>query len=115
MTLDDEIRQAEEAAKSLKYWVESGCCCDDTEIEDEYIKRAEEYQQLAEWLKDYKRLLKKENAKTPSPDSSPDPEIYWCDPKKNKDCRKTACQKECFMTTKKEYAKTEPKEREETK
>lgn len=109
MTLDDAIRQAEEAAENLKNWIENGLCLDDIEFEEEYIKRGGGYQQIAEWLKDYKRLLKKENAKTPSPDSSPDPAIYWCDPKKNKTCRKTGCQKECFMTTKKEYAKTEEK------
>lgn len=33
--------------------------------------------------------------------------IYKCDPKKNKDCRKTECQKSCFMTTHKEYSKDE--------
>lgn len=31
--------------------------------------------------------------------------FYKCDPKKNYQCRKTACQSECFFTTHKEYAK----------
>lgn len=30
--------------------------------------------------------------------------VYICDPKKNKECRKTACQTECFLTHKKEYS-----------
>ena len=32
-------------------------------------------------------------------------EVYRCDPKKNALCRKTLCQKECFMTTNKTAAK----------
>lgn len=35
------------------------------------------------------------------------PEVYECDPKKNKLCRKTLCQKECFMTTNKAAAKND--------
>ena len=31
--------------------------------------------------------------------------LYYCDPEKNKECRKDACGKECFMTTKKEYSR----------
>lgn len=29
---------------------------------------------------------------------------YLCDPNKNKECRKTSCQKRCFCTQKEEYA-----------
>ena len=29
--------------------------------------------------------------------------LHKCDPKKNTECRKTACQTECFFTTHKEY------------
>ena len=28
--------------------------------------------------------------------------VYLCDPKKNTDCRKSACEQECFRTLKKE-------------
>lgn len=106
--LDEAIINLEAVAKNKIEFVKNSCCCDDTEIEDEYIKSAEVHLQIAEWLKDYKRLIRQEprcqvlNQKTESA-----PEIYWCDPEKNKTCRKTGCQKECFMTTKKEYAKTE--------
>lgn len=31
-------------------------------------------------------------------------ETFICNPEKNKECKKTACQDECFMTTKQEYA-----------
>ena len=30
--------------------------------------------------------------------------LYRCDPLKNKECRKTDCQKSCFMTVHKEYS-----------
>ena len=30
--------------------------------------------------------------------------LYPCDPSKNTECAKTACQQECTMTTKKQYA-----------
>lgn len=30
--------------------------------------------------------------------------VFRCDPEKNKECRKTSCQRECFMTTKKKYS-----------
>lgn len=29
--------------------------------------------------------------------------LYKCDPDKNKKCKKTMCQNECFMTTKRKY------------
>lgn len=56
MTLDDAIKQHEITAKEIKSYVENGCLCDDTEIEDEYLERAEEHRQLAEWLKELKQL-----------------------------------------------------------
>lgn len=31
--------------------------------------------------------------------------LYICDPEKNKECKKTLCQTDCFLTTKKEYEK----------
>lgn len=31
--------------------------------------------------------------------------FYYCDPDKNVECKKTACGKECFMTTKKECSR----------
>lgn len=30
--------------------------------------------------------------------------LYRCDPEKNKECRKTDCQRSCFMTTHEEYS-----------
>lgn len=30
--------------------------------------------------------------------------LYLCNPRANAECRKGSCQKECFFTTKKEYA-----------
>ena len=30
--------------------------------------------------------------------------LYLCNPRANAECRKGGCQKECFFTTKKEYA-----------
>lgn len=30
--------------------------------------------------------------------------VYKCDPEKNAECKKTACQDLCFMTSKKEYS-----------
>ena len=48
MTLDEAIKQCEEIADYDCY-------------NDKQMKCAEEYRQLAEWLKDYKRLLAKES------------------------------------------------------
>lgn len=31
--------------------------------------------------------------------------LYICDPDKNKECKKTSCQTDCILTTKKEYEK----------
>lgn len=33
-----------------------------------------------------------------------DKKFYKCDPKKNTECKKTACQNECFFTTCKKYS-----------
>lgn len=30
--------------------------------------------------------------------------VFKCDPSKNKECKKTSCQRECHMTTKREYS-----------
>lgn len=35
---------------------------------------------------------------------NPEKLFYKCDPAKNTECTKEACQRECFHTTKKEYA-----------
>lgn len=34
-------------------------------------------------------------------------DVYLCDPEKNENCQKTICQKECFFTRNKEFAKTD--------
>ena len=76
MTLDEAIKRAEEAAEENqrvvdKRLVDTGIVfdgitidmlfCDDTEVIEEHLANyqrcAEEHRQLAEWLKDYKRLL----------------------------------------------------------
>jgi len=50
MTLDEAIKQCEEIADYDCY-------------NDSQRKRAEDYRQLATWLRDYKRLLAKESGK----------------------------------------------------
>lgn len=71
MTLDDAIKHAEEVAEENQRVVDTGIVfdditidefyCDDTEVIAEHLVScetcAEEHKQLAEWLKDYKRLL----------------------------------------------------------
>lgn len=71
MTLDEAIKHAEEAAEENQRVVDTGIVfdgitidmlfCDDTEVIEEHLANyqrcAEEHRQLAEWLKDYKRLL----------------------------------------------------------
>ena len=54
MTLDEAIKHAEEKAEEQRNkaeWVKP--------IDEKCLKCAEEHEQLAEWLKDYKRLLEK--------------------------------------------------------
>lgn len=34
-----------------------------------------------------------------------DPWFYKCDPEKNSECKKTGCQRDCFLTLHKEYSK----------
>lgn len=74
MTLDEAIKRFEEIAEEAQKVVDTHyfsntvsideIYCDDTEIIEEqlagYQKAAEDYNQLAEWLKDYKRLLEQE-------------------------------------------------------
>lgn len=60
MTLEEAIKHCEEVAEQLEDYVNSGCCCDDTEIEDENLKCAEEYRQLAEWLIELKKYREKD-------------------------------------------------------
>ena len=74
MTLDEAIKHAEEVAEENQRVVDTGIVfddvtidefyCDDTEVIAEHLVScetcAEEHRQLAEWLKDYKRLLEQE-------------------------------------------------------
>ncbi len=74
MTLDEAIKHVEEIAEENQRVVDTGIVfddvtigmfyCDDTEVIEEHLanyqKCADEYQQLSEWLKDYKRLLEQE-------------------------------------------------------
>ena len=75
MTLDEAIKRAEEVVEENQRIVDAGIVfddvtvdmlyCDDTEVIDEHLanyqKCASEHSQLAEWLKDYKRLLERES------------------------------------------------------
>ena len=69
MTLDEAIKHAEEIAEENQRVVDTKdvtidmLFCDDEEIEEHlanYQKRAEDYRQLAKWLRDYKRLKEQE-------------------------------------------------------
>lgn len=58
MTLDEAICHAKEVAE--EQLMRAGRCTQDDKFCDKYsncIKCAEEHRQLAEWLRDYKRLL----------------------------------------------------------
>lgn len=63
MTLDEAIKHCEEVADSCKY---NAKLWDMTDAYESHVacgigKCAEEHRQLAEWLKDYKRLLEQES------------------------------------------------------
>lgn len=69
MTLDAVIKQYNELAEEFENINEekiSMLYADDTEcienLKATYMKYAEEYRQIAEWLTDYKRLLEKETS-----------------------------------------------------
>lgn len=59
MNLNEAIKHAEEVAeeKEAKVWFDDG----NEKIENSCVACAEEHRQLAEWLKDYKRLLEQES------------------------------------------------------
>lgn len=57
ITLDEAIKHCEESAEAYKAQVEHGMWAKGSTTEQNYIKCAKEHRQLAEWLKDYKRLL----------------------------------------------------------
>ena len=70
MTIDEAIKHAEEVAEENQRVVDTGIVfndvsidmlyCDDTEVIEEHLanyqRHAEEYRQLAEWLKELKQL-----------------------------------------------------------
>ena len=72
MTLDEVIKHTKEVEKENQRVVDTGIVfndvtidmlyCDDTEVIEEHLANyqrcAEEYRQIAEWLEDYKQLLK---------------------------------------------------------
>lgn len=67
MTLDEAINHAEEVAEENRNIDEEELgliYCDDTECIENHKKRcfkcADEHEQLAEWLRDYKRLLEQQ-------------------------------------------------------
>lgn len=64
MTLDEAIIHAEEVANKCEFdtdWGMGNHFIDRSGVADE-IKCGEEHRQLAEWLKDYKRLLEQESS-----------------------------------------------------
>ena len=75
MTLEEAIKDIETIAEENQRVVDTGIVyddvtldmlyCDDTEVIEEHLANyqmcAEKHRQLAEWLKDYKRLLEKED------------------------------------------------------
>lgn len=70
MTLEEAIKHAEEVAEENQRVVDTKdvtidmLFCDDEEIKERltnYKRCAEEHRQLAEWLKDYKRLLEQQS------------------------------------------------------
>ncbi len=77
MTLCEAIAHAEEVAEENQRVIDTGIVfndvtidmlyCDDTEVIEKHLanyqKCAEEYRQLAEWLKDYKRLKEQEKSR----------------------------------------------------
>ena len=74
MILEEAIKHAEEVAEENQRVIDTGIVfddvtiymlyCDDTEVIEEHLANyqecAEKHRQLAEWLKDYKRLLEQE-------------------------------------------------------
>jgi len=60
MTLDEAIKHAEEVAESKEEQVKNGDWEKDSLTERNCIKCAEEQRQLAEWLRDYRRLKEQE-------------------------------------------------------
>lgn len=74
ISLDEAIKRAEEIAEENQRVVDTGIVfddvtidvlyCDDTEVIEEHLANyqrcANEHRQLAEWLKDYKRLKEQE-------------------------------------------------------
>ena len=75
MTLEEAIKHAEEVAEENQRVIDTGIVfddvtiymlyCDDTEVIEEHLANyqecVEKHRQLAEWLKDYKRLLEQES------------------------------------------------------
>jgi hypothetical protein len=74
MTIDEHIHKAEEDAKMAEFDTEWGIgnyFIDRTEA----LEYAKECRQLAEWLRDYKRLKEQE----PCEDAEKDMDCYWAD------------------------------------
>ena len=60
MTLDEAIKHAEEVAEEKRYEYQECLAVHDTKDAMVCVKCGEEHEQLAEWLKDYKRLKEQE-------------------------------------------------------
>ena len=98
MTIDEAIKTEEDIAEENQRVVDTGIVfdnvtidmlyCDDTEVIEEHLANyqrcANEHRQLAEWLKDYKRLLEQEPV---------------CDRLAREYISKIKCCDECFLST----------------
>ena len=60
MTFDEAIKHAEEVIVEMSYEFQESVALQDHENAKLCRECAEEHRQLAEWLKDYKRLLEQE-------------------------------------------------------
>ena len=61
MTLEEAIKHAEEVIVEMSYEFQESVALQDHKNAKLCRECAEEHRQLAEWLKDYKRLLEQEN------------------------------------------------------
>lgn len=66
MTLDEAIKHAKEVASEKRYEYQECVAVHDIESAEECGRCGEQHEQLAEWLKDYKRLLEQHPSDTVS-------------------------------------------------
>ena len=87
MTIDEAIKHAEEVAEEKEN--EGKLLCQSEGASIGCLTCAEEHRQLAEWLKDYKRLLEQEPKWIPVSERLPEEKmavLVWCPEYKNIYC-----------------------------